>query len=1136
MKTVLFCMGILLWGMVGMGFAQGFQNVASSVHVDDGSGSSGVTWGDYDNDGDLDLYLSNAQGPNKLYKNEGESFTDVAGSANVNASGSNAAYWGDFNNDGNLDLYLVNQNHPNLLYRNDGDETFTDIGSSALVDDSHSGQAAGWGDYDNDGDLDLYLYNYGTANLLFKNDGAESFSEVGSTAQVDFGGNGFGMAWADYDDDGDLDLYIVNEHSMNKLYQNQGNETFTDVASAVGVYDNGGGRGGSWADYDNDGDLDLYVTNFNGGPNLLYRNNGNGTSFTNVGYPAGVDDDQESHGAMWGDYDNDGDLDLYVANYSTNNRLFKNNGNGTFGNVAGSLSVDDGAGVHSYSVSWGDYDGDGDLDLYLVNFAAANRLYMNTGNANQWLHVGLVGTVSNKSGIGARVTAIAGSTQQRRELNGGGGLFSQSFQPVEFGLGSEMVVDELRVEWPSGIVQTLTNVSTNQYLTLVEIPTIDVSAPHVTATYNQELQIPVQVTDTSGGGIVSAEVFVSYDGDLLTAFSTGLTGTLAASGWSAETNIVEGNGTAIDTVKIAMATDNDVLSGAGTLIYIDLQMGNVRIPASSPLTLEHVLFNDGTPPNTTTDGSVTLVGVDGSIAHDPTEIIPREDIAVMVTDADENWDINAQDSFVVRVSNGSQSETLTVQETGNSTGIFEGIISTVFSLGATSDDDVVQAKAGDVIQSCYDDWLDADGITVERCDDTNVIGGTDGAIQVTIVSQPGDTVRVRVTDADLNINPGAQENAQVTATNPSTGESETIDLDEDGDNSDVFFGLLFTAPGSAAGAPDDATLNTAKGDVLDVTYIDVVTEQGGTEDLTDDDEVVDPFGDADGNGSVQAFDAAKVLLHALTPYLTGLDSLSANLDLLAFDPVHGKVTHFDASLILQKRVGKIGRFPVQEDEADNHPQPETDDSTPKSILDERLLSLQVHDGYLSVWMDEREEIISGELVVEGISGEVEMGAELSGFLSASRGTAEGLRIVFAGASPVEGSGELLRIHSGVGPGNVRLTRARFNDGGIVGWNGGTDLAEAIPQRFALHPNVPNPFNPATTIRFELPQESPARLEVFDMLGQRVVILAAGTLPRGVHEAVWDGRDGAGAQVSSGLYLYRLQAGDFEKVRRMLLLK
>jgi hypothetical protein len=1052
--------------------------------IDDGGNGHGIAWGDYDNDGDLDLYQSDTGGQNRLFRNDGVNFQNVA--------------------------------------------------PGVGIVDSGPGQGVAWGDFDNDGFLDLYIARAGASltNRLYQNNGGSAFTEVSSGAQVADPSDSRGVAWGDYDDDGDLDLYVAND-GANRLYRNEGNDTFTDDAGNAGVDGSADSQGATWGDYDGDGDLDLYVANPTGTANSLFQNQGDETFLPMEG-SAGVGDTGLGEDVAWGDCDNDGDLDLYVSNYGSANRLYVNNGDGSFAELGQFAGVADGG--NGFGATWGDYDGDGDLDLYVSNYGSANLLYQNQGNANHWLQVELEGTVSNRDGIGVKLFATVGTGQLRRDVDGGSGYFSQSSLPVEFGLGSATVVDELRVEWPSGIVQTLTNVATDQLLTLEEIPTIDVSAPHVTTTYNQALQIPVQVTDTSGGGIVSAEVFVSYDGDLLTAISTGLTGTLAASGWSAETNVAEGNGTNVDTVKIAMATDDDVLSGAGNLIHINFQVGDVRSPASSPLTLEHVLFNDGTPPNTTMDGSVTLVGLDGTIANDPTEIIPREDIAVTVTDIDEDRDTGTKDSFAVRVSNGSQSETLTVLETDISTGIFTGSISTVFSLGSTDDDDIVQAKAGDVIQSCYDDWLDVAGNTIERCAGTNVIGGTDGAIRVTIVSQPGDTVRVRVTDADLNVNPGAPENAQVTATNPTTGESETIDLDEDGDNSDVFFGLLFTVPGSAAGASDDATLNTAKGDVLDVTYIDVVTEQGGTEDLVDDDEVVDPFGDADGNGSVQAFDAAKVLLHALTPYLTGLDSLSANLDLLAFHETQGKITPFDASLVLQKRVGLIGRFPVQEDKADNHPQPETDDSTPKSILDERLLSLQVHDGYLSVWMDDREEIVSGELVVEGVEGEVEMGTELVGFLSASRGTAEGLRIVFAGAFPVEGSGELLRIHSGVGPGNVRLTRARFNDGGIVGWNGGTELAGVVPQRFALHPNVPNPFNPETTIRFELPQESPTRLEIFDMLGQRVAILAAGTLPRGVHEATWDGRDETGARVGSGLYLYRLQAGDFEKVRRMLLLK
>lgn len=672
-------------------------------------------------------------------------------------------------------------------------------------------------------------------------------------------------------------------------------------------------------------------------------------------------------------------------------------------------------------------------------------------------------------------------------------------------------------------------------------PLILATAPHMTATYGEQIAVPVQVSETTAANIVSAEVFLAYDGNLLTALSVDAINTLLVGDWSVERNIVDGNGTPMDTVKIAMATDNDALTGSGVLIYVDFTVADLRAPASSPLTLTHVLFNDGTPNEAVLDGSVTLIGVDGTIVNDPAEIIPRENIFITVTDADENRDADNPDHFDLRVATGAQTETLTLTETGDATGIFEGTLATVFSLGATSGDHRVQAKAGDTIETCYDDWLDATGITVERCASTTVLGGTDGTIRTTIVSQPGDTVRVRVTDADLNTDPGLQETADVTAVNNQTGETGTISLTEDGNDSDIFFGLLFTTPGANAGPSGDATFNTKKGDILDLTYVDVVTELGGTEDLVDDDDVVDPFGDADANGSVQAFDAAKVLYHCLVPYLTGLDSLSANLDLRAFNPPNnppgaplpvGQITPFDASLILQKRVGLIDRFPVQEDEADNHPQPQTDQSTPKPVPDERTFALRVHDGYLSVWVDERAGIVSGDLLIDGVSGPVTLADDLSDFLSASQSTHNGVRIVFAGASPADGPGELLRVYR-VGSDVAQLTRISINDGSITARVDATVQTASLPARFALHPNVPNPFNPQTTLRFDLTEDSHVLLEIFDVLGQRVRVLVDGREGVGTHQVIWDGQNDAGVPVGSGVYFGRLQTRGHMAIRRML---
>ena len=538
--------------------------------------------------------------------------------------------------------------------------------------------------------------------------------------------------------------------------------------------------------------------------------------------------------------------------------------------------------------------------------------------------------------------------------------------------------------------------------------------------------------------------------------------------------------------------------------------------------------------------------MDGSITSVPEEIIPRWSIDVTVTDADENRDSGTAESFPVRVTNGNQVEALVVTETDVSTGVFVGTITTVFSLASTSaansGDDAVQARAGDQIIFAYADSLDAYGATVERSDTTGVIGGTDGSLRVTVVTQPGDTVRVRVTDADLNTDPGIQETTAVVGINGDTGESETIILTELGTDDAVFFGIVETTYGTAAGNDDDGAFNVQKRNQLEITYADTLLANGGTADVPDIGYAIDPFGDADANGQVQAFDAARVLYHVLSPFLTGLDSLAANVDLQA---PFGPLTPYDASLILQKRVGLIDRFEVQEDEADNHPQPETDDSTPKPVTQERRLSLLAGDGYVSVWAASRDGILSGELLIQatpgtadirGIPRVVEMGEGLAGFLAASRETTAGLGIAFAGARAEAGPGELLRVY-GVGPGSAQLARAILNDGRLIARLEETpDSQLRRPAAFILHANVPNPFNPQTAIGFELAAEGPVELTVYDVLGQQVKVLVSGQWPAGKHQVKWDSRDEAGNPVASGVYVYRLRAGGLQQVRRMLLLR
>ena len=652
---------------------------------------------------------------------------------------------------------------------------------------------------------------------------------------------------------------------------------------------------------------------------------------------------------------------------------------------------------------------------------------------------------------------------------------------------------------------------------------IDVSIPDVQSSYATTIQIPVQVTDTSGKGVVAAEVFICYDGDLLTPISADLTGTLAAVDWSIETNIEDGG--QIDTYKIAMATDDEVLVGAGDLVKVTFQVANVRVPAFSDLVLKHVLFNDGTPTNTAIDGSLTIIGNTATITSLPATIIPRETITITVVDADTDLTSGANnDQVSVMVENTTTNDivNLILNEDIATAGTFSGTVDTEYGTGAVVDL-LIQAQANDAIVSTYADALDAAGNgPINRTGTTNVIGGADGSVEITLVSQPGDPLYIQVTDADLNTNTGLAETANVTVENTTTNDIFVVVLDEADDNDDVFFSSLPTTAGASTGTE----LGTSEDDVVTVTYDDVVTLVGNQQDRTDDNDVIFPWGDADDNDVLQAFDAAKILVHVLNG--SPIDEQASNVD---DETITSGINPFDASLVLQKRVGLIATFPVQDPTSENHPQ---GTASPKLMPDQRTLSLVMGEGYLSIHADDRSRLLAGDLILKGIRGRVEMGAELENYLSASKTTDDGLRIVFAGAEAATGPGELFRIY-GSAPTSVELSEAVFNNGGITGVASGL-TSMATPTSFALHPNVPNPFNPETTIRFELPQATEVKLEVFDILGQKVRTVVSGVLQAGAHSALWHGKNDAGTQVGNGVYLYRLQAGEFTQMRRMLLLK
>ncbi len=480
-----------------------FTDVTVPANVGNNARGLGAAWGDYNNDGFLDLYVSNYHDVNVLYKNNGDgTFSNVASSAGVNDDGTGVDIaWGDYNNDGFLDLYLVNDvgagyGAKNVLYKNNGDGTFANVADASGVSSRGYGLCAAWADYDHDGLLDLYVTNNahsifcnGQSNKLFKNKGDGTFDDITETAGVGETGNSMGIAWGDYDGDGDPDLFVVNfaspfldppEGNPSVLYRNNNDGTFTNVASPAGIEHIDGGHGVAWGDYDNDGDMDFYIANNSAtlstsppmsslGKNVLYRNNNDGT-FTDVTDDAGAGSALTSTEVSWVDYDNDGDLDLHVVNGGIQGNessiLYENKGDGTFSDIAGIAGIQNtGPGE---GATWGDYDNDGDMDLYAVNYHQSNKLYRNNGGSNHWIIVKPVGTTGNRAGIGARIEVTTGTSTQIREVDGGSGFCSQDSLWVHFGLGSKEKIDTLKITWPNGKAQTLSNVVADQIRTIIE--------------------------------------------------------------------------------------------------------------------------------------------------------------------------------------------------------------------------------------------------------------------------------------------------------------------------------------------------------------------------------------------------------------------------------------------------------------------------------------------------------------------------------------------------------------------------------------------------------------------------------------------------------------------------------------------
>lgn len=460
--------------------AMNFPDITTTI-----SSSRSANFVDVNNDGWDDIFFSNGLSTgerNMLYLNNGDGTFETVIDEDIVMHSIRAvgASFADVDNDYDLDAYVVTwgsggQPRRNYFYRNNGNSTFTfeeDVAPNLTYSET-----ANWIDANNDQLLDLYITNSAQSlrNLYFENQGDGTFlqrtdleitNEVKPSRSVD---------WVDYDNDGDADLFVTNEgENFNTLYRNDGPDSFIQITDLNIVNQIRNSMGSSWADVDNDGDFDLLVTNWENANQLFINDNG---SFIEMTDSEIAESGINSFGSTFGDMDNDGDLDLLVLNsYNENhftNSVFLNNGNGSFTKQnSGALSEFEG---WTYSAAFGDYNQDGWLDVIYannLNEAQENSVFKNTGTGNNWIKIKCKGTNSNRSAIGAilRITAIinGNSVTQIRKVEAASGYSSQNSLNLHFGLGNAIEIQEVQIVWPSGLVERFENLEINETHELTE--------------------------------------------------------------------------------------------------------------------------------------------------------------------------------------------------------------------------------------------------------------------------------------------------------------------------------------------------------------------------------------------------------------------------------------------------------------------------------------------------------------------------------------------------------------------------------------------------------------------------------------------------------------------------------------------
>ena len=1174
-------------GSTGGGGGNLFTDVSASVglnitHVGNSSGDMGIgtgaAWLDYDDDGDLDLYMTHREAGNQLFRNNGGgSFTDVTSSAGVaDASGDGAGVAvADYNNDGCIDMYLANA-YGDAFYENNCDGTFTNIyaGSGLEASEERRGTSASWGDYNNDGYVDLYVANHMPAanaaftgdselDYLYHNNGDGTFTDVSDMLLgLDRVGRSFIAGWTDHDNDGDLDIVTIRDCPFGqnsgpmRLYRNDGGTngtsdwTFTQIAEVVNVDWCQNGMGIAIGDYNRDGWMDLFFTDNGAGTDafpkerngaVLLRND-NGV-FTETTDAANVDNNLFSWGANFFDYDNDMFQDLYMVAGAmapenlAESQLWNNDGDGTFTNVSGSSGgLDDPA--NTRTSAFADYDEDGDLDMFIVNYGQAAKLFRNNNsNGNNWVSLELEGTTSNRSGIGARVelTTPDGVTQHY-EIRSGSSLGAGDDLAAFFGLGNNASITEVVITWPSGIVQNVGAVGINQRITIVESgdggsSTLSVSPLSVDFGQVEEgfSSDPSTLTMTNNGSETIDVSSVDVTGTDIGDFSHTFAGPVSISGGSTSTfEVTFSPQPQSDAAPTALPEGVAYrVNAGGDALTDDWEEDTDANPASYLLAGSSSIETDNNTP--TLDASVpagTPVDLFMSMRRDANKADPAMEWDFPVT-AGEEIEVRIYFVEMSRCAAGNRVFDVTIE-------------------GATVLDD-------------FDVYTEAGGACNVGIMRSFVVTPGDGNLDVNFPLGNGRPA----TAAGFEIlgsggdggDGGSSRSAQVIINHTGINGSLNVELtgeavEDDGGNS-----------------VPTAAFSTAITD-FDVAFTDESSDSDGSIASWSWD-----FGD--GNTTTEQNPS-----HTYTDYGTYAVSLTVTDDVGASASVTQNVTLSDPNatgsfleeggMVVMEAENYFSVIPV-----DGHTwslttdqagysgggamiaSPNSGGTSPRANgaqmnYDVDFTTTGTYYAWVRVFAATSQDN-SLHMGANGVSYARKMDApdNIGSWTWTSEDTKGNRSTITIEAAGVNTVNAWMREDGLVADKFILTTDIDFvptetgpaesprsgDSGAASARNAGADVVlESVPTEFALGDNYPNPFNPTTTIQFALPEETSVTLEVYDTMGRRVATLMNAQLAAGRYESNWNGLSDSGASVASGVYLYRLTAGAFSETKTMLLMK